>query len=205
MKSTPQQSRSRRTLERILAAASAEFAGHGVSGSTTTSIAERAGVSVGSLYRFFDDKESIAAAISDRYLADATTRYGEVVERIETVDDLVPALRQIVRIAAELQLEHPGYYRITQDDIPNREESPARSVRDSLVEYFASVLDGFGLAESPESRRRLISLITETVRHTLAVLDPDDADRDADLEELEAMVVSYFAVRLGIPIHSVAT
>ena len=198
MKSEPQQTRSRETVERLLAAASSEFARHGVTGTTTTSIAELAGVSVGSLYRFFGDKEAMAAALSDRYLESATERYGEIINGIKTVDDLVPALRQIVGMAAELQLDHPGYYRITEDNLPDLPSSPANEVRQSLVEYFSLVLDGFDVGESPAQRRQTVSLLTETIRHTLARHGPDSPDRDEQLAELEHLAVGYLSLRFGL-------
>ena len=71
VRATPQQDRSRVTVEKILAAADVEFALRGSSGVTTTQIAERAGVSVGALYRFFPDKQAIASALAERYLVDA--------------------------------------------------------------------------------------------------------------------------------------
>src|SRR5690606_16813277 len=66
-RAAPQQERSRATVEKILAAADHEFAARGSTGVTTTQIADRAGVSVGALYRFFPDKQAIAAALAERY------------------------------------------------------------------------------------------------------------------------------------------
>ena len=71
----PQQGRSRETVDRILAAADQEFGEVGPAAARTTSIAGRAGLSVGALYRFFDDKEAIARALAQRYLEDVTEPY----------------------------------------------------------------------------------------------------------------------------------
>src|SRR6476469_9874126 len=75
----PVQARGRRTVERIVEAAAQEFAASGYDAATTTAIAHRAGVAVGSIYQFFSDKEDLLAALADRYaagteaiLADAT-------------------------------------------------------------------------------------------------------------------------------------
>lgn len=198
MKSTPQQQRSRDTVDRLLAAANEEFAIHGVGGATTTSIAERAGVSVGSLYRFFGDKEALAAALADRYLDAAVDAFGPLIAAIESVDDVVPTIRALVRTAAELQRSHAGYYRITQESAPDMADSPASGVRSTLVEYFAAELDRLGVGESPAARRRVVSMITETLRHTLAINPPGSADHDERVDELETMVVGYFVHRFDI-------
>jgi len=198
MKSTPQQDRSRDKVARLLDAANQEFAEHGVGGATTTRIADRAGVSVGSLYRFFGDKTALAKALSDRYLEDAGQRYGPTIAELTSVNDLLPSIRDIVRGAGELQKAHAGYYRITEDDTPGSETSPASGVRHALVETFAGVLDRLDVGASPEMRRRVVSLLTETVRHTLAIVGPDAEDRAERLVELEELAVGYFAHRFEL-------
>ena len=55
----PVQERSRQTVTRILDAAAAIADEHGVDAATTRAIADRAGVSYPSLYRFFADREAI--------------------------------------------------------------------------------------------------------------------------------------------------
>ena len=54
------QQRSQATLERILDAAGRSFDEAGVEGSTMDAIAERAGTSIGSVYRFFKDNAGYA-------------------------------------------------------------------------------------------------------------------------------------------------
>ncbi|MEM9563523.1 MAG: TetR/AcrR family transcriptional regulator [Actinomycetota bacterium] len=198
MKAAPKQRRSRETLDRLLDAANREFAASGLHGVTTTAIAARAGVSVGSLYRFFDDKEAIAAAIVEAYLADAVEAYAPILGTLTEPNDLVPALRRLVHAAADLQRAHPGYYRITQDAPPQSEGAPAAVVRGQLVELFAAELDRLGVGESKAARRRVITLLIETVRHTLADADPDAPDRAEIVGELEALAVGYFATRLAL-------
>lgn len=58
----PQQERSRRTLEKLLAATTDMLEQHGLAGATIPRIAERAGVSVGSVYRRFEDKDALFKA-----------------------------------------------------------------------------------------------------------------------------------------------
>jgi AcrR family transcriptional regulator len=53
-------------VDAILEAAARVFAEQGFAGGTTNRIAERAGVSVGSLYEYFPNKESILVALVER-------------------------------------------------------------------------------------------------------------------------------------------
>jgi len=66
----PVQARSRETVERILEAAAAIVAESGVDAATTRLIAERAGVSSSSLYRFFSEREEILDAVFQRLLGE---------------------------------------------------------------------------------------------------------------------------------------
>jgi AcrR family transcriptional regulator len=64
----PQQARSRASLQKILAAAELVLAADGTDDFTMATVAERAGVSVGAVYRRFTGKEQLLAAVKDRLL-----------------------------------------------------------------------------------------------------------------------------------------
>ena len=64
----PLQARSRKALQKVLTAAEDVLAAEGFDDFTMTAVAERAGVSVGAIYRRFDGKEQLLAAVKDRLL-----------------------------------------------------------------------------------------------------------------------------------------
>ncbi|WP_328404157.1 TetR/AcrR family transcriptional regulator [Streptomyces sp. NBC_00390] len=64
----PVQARSRETVERILDAAAVLLEDGGVEAVTTRAIAERAGITAPSLYRFFADREQILDALMEQHL-----------------------------------------------------------------------------------------------------------------------------------------
>jgi AcrR family transcriptional regulator len=72
---TPAQSRSRATVEVILEAAVQLLEAGGERGFNTNAVAERAGVSIGTLYRYFPDKQAILVALARREMeaVNATT------------------------------------------------------------------------------------------------------------------------------------
>jgi AcrR family transcriptional regulator len=72
----PLQARSNQTVEAIFDAAIQVLLDGGLGSLTTTRVAERAGVSVGSLYQYFPNKQSLMAAVLDRHLV-------HVVEAVE--------------------------------------------------------------------------------------------------------------------------
>jgi AcrR family transcriptional regulator len=57
----PRQQRARATCEAILEAAAHIIGREGLAGFNTNAVAERAGVSIGSLYQYFPNKDSLMA------------------------------------------------------------------------------------------------------------------------------------------------
>ncbi|MCX5417874.1 TetR/AcrR family transcriptional regulator [Streptomyces sp. NBC_00059] len=64
----PQQARSAATLARVLRAAEEIASSAGLDEMTVTGVAARAGVSVGTIYRRFEDKEQLVAALTEQML-----------------------------------------------------------------------------------------------------------------------------------------
>jgi len=69
---TPVQARSTITVEAICEAAIQVLLSHGPDKLTTTRVAERAGVSVGTLYQYYPNKESLLAAVFEDHLNKVT-------------------------------------------------------------------------------------------------------------------------------------
>ena len=65
---TPKQARSRATVEAIVEAAAQVLERKGPEGLTTNGVAERAGVSIGTLYQYFPDKQALLLAAARREL-----------------------------------------------------------------------------------------------------------------------------------------
>jgi AcrR family transcriptional regulator len=68
-KKTPQQKRSKARVALILESARQLLREEGLDAVTTTSIAQRAGIPVASLYQYFPDKKAVLLRIFDEYLA----------------------------------------------------------------------------------------------------------------------------------------
>lgn len=83
----PTQDRSKRRLERILDAATHVLAEVGYEAATTEGIAERAGVSIGSIYRFFPNKRALFSAVWLRYTQEIRTLFDAFFddERLESL------------------------------------------------------------------------------------------------------------------------
>ncbi|MDT0683446.1 TetR/AcrR family transcriptional regulator [Roseicyclus sp. F158] len=71
---TPSQSRSRVTVDAIYEATIQVLLSRGMAGLTTTGVAERAGVSVGTMYQYFPNKQSLVYALNERFLTTLAER-----------------------------------------------------------------------------------------------------------------------------------
>ena len=96
-------------LAEILEAGIEEFALHGPGRANMRTIAARAGISVGALYKYYGDKDGFFRACLDRslegldvVLSAAAAREGPVLEQA----------RQIIRALLAFSREHPGYVRL---------------------------------------------------------------------------------------------
>lgn len=107
----PRQARSRETLDILLEAAAQVFSREGIS-ATTNRIAERAGVSVGTLYQYFPDKHAMLRAVAGRHVRAAEDRLTEVFDRLRRdqppFDD---AMAEVLELVVELHRDRPGCMR----------------------------------------------------------------------------------------------
>jgi len=69
-RSRPSQARGKERVRMILAASLELFRERGIEQVTTNDIVKRAGVPIGSLYRYYPNKDSIVAALAELYVAD---------------------------------------------------------------------------------------------------------------------------------------
>jgi AcrR family transcriptional regulator len=77
MRKKPRQGRSREMVESLVQATMLTIAERGLQDTTTNHVAARAGVSVGSLYQYFDGKNALIDAVMERLQADLTRTIGQ--------------------------------------------------------------------------------------------------------------------------------
>src|ERR1700722_2109912 len=76
------QARAQATVDAILEAGAQIFERLGYAGATTNRIAERAGVSIGSLYQYFPSKDAILVALARRHLEECMTMLAPQLRRL---------------------------------------------------------------------------------------------------------------------------
>jgi AcrR family transcriptional regulator len=105
---TPRQQRASDTVEAIVTAAARLLVEQGYAAASTNAIAERAGVSIGSLYQYFRDKNAVFAAVVARHRGQVMPVVAGMLERMRAPNaDLVGLLLELLRRMAEVNSEDP--------------------------------------------------------------------------------------------------
>ena len=197
----PVQSRSHQTFQRVLDAASSLLSQAALEDITTTRIAARAGLSIGALYRFFPDKQSIVDAIAVRHVEQFRLSLEQtVMQKLEReLADLAtfsPAnLLNDVVDAYVLYLDaHPDFRAISfgrhvSAATKEREASPTYGLP-ALLKNF--MLQRLGVTNTPELDTRL-RMVSEAGERLIAFAfeQPTREERDRIIAEMKKMLAGY--------------
>jgi len=101
---TPVQARSTATVEAIYEATIQVLLSHGIERLTTTRVAERAGVSVGTLYQYYPNKQSLLFAVLENHLDKVMARVEATCERARH-KPLAEMMREMVEAFVDAKME----------------------------------------------------------------------------------------------------
>ena len=196
---TPKQERARITVDAILEATRRVVSTEGLSALTTNRVAKVAGVSVGSVYQYFPNKDALIDAAYNQ----ATERaWGELPLLLEQMHDqpLEVLARASIRLTIQFFREQPGFYavvvaRMSQQQLSGLsiggEEPLLRAIRTVLLRRRAQLNLGIDI--------ELASwVLTRTILHMCycAVCErPALLEDEAFLDELTQLTVGYLSRR----------
>lgn len=189
----PQQERSRRRVAALLDAAAEEFAERGFTAATTTGIAARAGVPIGSLYQWFPDKEALLYGLADRHLTEGASTVLGALEQAQAAPDLESAVRVLVEATVEANAGDARVHRILYREAPRPPELQARlaTLEDALVDWLSDELARRGVApDRTRLRARTLVLAVEALVHELVLDPPAGTTRRAAISEVVTTAVA---------------
>jgi len=169
LRKKPTQDRSKQRVERILDAAARIFADVGYAAATTEAIAERAGVSIGSLYQFFPNKRALFDAVGAQYLAEARKLFDTFITRERTQRPWQELLDETVDAFWVFQRTSPGFQAVYKSFLLSKEFFVAG---DMLNREIASRLEAVIARYSSISRTRreiVATVIVETLSAMMLV------------------------------------
>ncbi|MDA5639335.1 MULTISPECIES: TetR/AcrR family transcriptional regulator [Agrobacterium] len=195
----PRQARSASTIDAIFEATIQVLIAEGTHRLTTTRVAERAGVSVGTMYQYFPHKQSLLYALNERYL-------DRLAERME-----VTCLAHHGRMTGEMvEALITAYWeaKTERSDVTRALYSSAVELdNEALIDAFAKRMDAATkamLLSAPNARYTnislvnvtLLSVIFGTVRNVFERnLSP--SDQNAIRDELKHMCLAYLDMAGG--------
>lgn len=113
----PHQERARATVDALVSATAQVLLKEGYDACTTNRVARVAGVSIGSLYQYFPDKEALVMAVVEQHL----TRLREGLEaRLLELGgaDLPTAIEEMIGAMLEVQRIQPRLHRVLLEQVP---------------------------------------------------------------------------------------
>ncbi|MFJ3795074.1 TetR/AcrR family transcriptional regulator [Streptomyces sp. NPDC090088] len=202
------QARGERRIQQLLEAAASVFCTTGYTAASTNAIAREAGVSPGTLYQFFPNKEAIAIELGDRLMHDLRDTYGEALAPIDPATSLTDAVGATVDRLTAFNTEHPVFFALMHGpDAPGG----ITEAHDALHTNLLGRIEGLLASLLPPDADR--ADITRTAHVSLGiykaglelVLSHEGTERQAYIQEIKDVLVRYLdplvGDRLGQPAH----
>jgi AcrR family transcriptional regulator len=191
---TPRQSRALATVEAILEATARILVESGYAKLNTNEVARRAGVSVGSLYQYFPNKQALLAELHYRHALQTTAPIFAAL-RNSRGKSLRAVLREIIRINVTAHLTNPKLHQVVSEESP---KLPGRPWQTEMAEEATKLVKNFLEEHKSEIKLKITDLtiylltqIVESTIHSAVNLAPKALKNGSLAKELERMLYSY--------------
>ena len=193
MREKPRQARARETVEGLLKAAREVVAEGGAAALTTRAISARADVPIGTVYRYFSNRDDIVEALVARDREELDSELSERI-RMASLADWGDALDGIIDGVVEFAKARPGFVELARlgRQLPHLDERNLQTLARWTGWMRASpAFESLQIEE--HEMRAIITVIVSSVQATIpqALLTDDDALADALVRETKAMIRAY--------------
>jgi AcrR family transcriptional regulator len=196
VRNEPVQARSSERIDALLDAASEVVAEVGIERLTTAMVAERAGASIGTVYRYFPDRIAVLAAMSlrgfERFLRASVDNLESA--KPTTTDGVFDAL---IDAAVELHRREPGYTSIRLSDqvaLPEVDGGSAVAARTALP--LAAILVELGVTDNGSLATQLDVALTIADALLVRAFIIDPAGDDDAIAAARSVVKGHLATAL---------
>lgn len=194
MRKAPRQRRSQETVDALIEATALTVAERGLADATTNHIAARAGVSVGSLYQYFESKDALIDALLDR----SSQELAAVVDqRLAGLLDAPPRvvvenlLTAVVEVLQDGPAHHLELLRHWQQISTLRAlQSLERHMHDACRRYVLRHVTAVRIDDLPAALFVVINSTLFTLLHYLSQ-SPPPLPREAVITSLSEMIARY--------------
>lgn len=113
----PRQARSKAMVDTILDATASVLLDRGYAKTNTNIVAEFAGISVGSLYRYYPNKNALIIALQERHVAQMLDVFVNITENMTPDGTLAGDLRALIDALVGAHLLEPELNRILEEEV----------------------------------------------------------------------------------------
>ena len=199
IRTAPVQQRSADRITHLLDAAAALIDEHGIDGLTTSDVAARSGSSVGVVYRYFPNIQSLLRALASRNMEKFTARIFTLMH--EEPSGWISALDTTIDTYVDLTRNEPGFRALRFGDvIDERFIQPDVSNNTLLAQTFNDLLvKKYGLKPSEELSfdLEIIVEIADALLHRAFLYDRQGDERF--IQKLRAIVREYMRPHEVLP------
>jgi AcrR family transcriptional regulator len=188
-----QQERSRALVDSLLRASARILVRDGYAGLTTNAVASLAGVSVGSLYQYFPNKDALISALISEHVDGTMARFRADAARLfaRPVEQAVPSF---VRIMVELHRADPALHRVFAEQLPlgsfPRLESSLREGL-ALTRAYLEAHRAELIVKDLDAAAFIVTHAVDTLTHAAVILRPELLATPSLEHELCACLVRY--------------
>ena len=192
----PRQARTRATVETLLEATTRVLVDHGFEKTTTNRVAEVAGVSVGSLYQYFPNKEALIGALVEVHFTRMRALFASTLAAV--ADGPLPlAARALIEAVMAGHREHPDLHRVVLEQLPRLGIQAERDGFDAFaVPLIASYIERRRADLRPADAHLAAWVLMRTLQplvHAAVLRGPEFFADPAFIDEATALVVGYLA------------
>ncbi|KAB2972840.1 TetR/AcrR family transcriptional regulator [Streptomyces sp. SS1-1] len=193
------QARGERRIAQLLEAAAAVFTTTGYSAASTNAIAREAGVSPGTLYQFFPNKEAIAIELGGRLMRQMRETYGEALAPVDPTTSLEEAVTAAVDRFIAFNCEHPVFFTLMHGpDVPGRMAEEHDALHATLLGRIETLLSSLLPGADPAELNRTAQMCLGLYKTGLElVLAHEGAEREAYVRELKNVLIRYLGPLVG--------
>jgi len=192
----PRQKRSRITCDAILEAATQLLIERGYAATTTNHIAKRAGISIGSLYQYFPNKEAIAVALLQRHIVGGPVYMeSRIIHAMKNLRDPAQIVKCFIEAACDHHTDNPALHKVLEEEVPH----PAH-IREAIQcneNRYAEALANWIEQQGPQPvsnlnvKARLVFFMIKAMTHWYILYQQTEIEREVFVDELTAIVMRY--------------
>ena len=190
----PKQERSRRKVETILDAATRILVREGYDKASTNRVAKAAGVNIGTLYRYFPNKEALVAALFERHIEQVSEAIVSKSREVEGAS-LPAAVRALVEGMIKGVSIEPELHQVLVEQVPRAgRPKPGHTLEDCVIRIVCTYLEMYKEELSPRDPELAAFVSVQAVKSLAhaAVLERPEYLRDRCLiDEITDLVVGY--------------